>query len=239
MATVSLSWRVSEAPATLPIMRFWAESGRCTVRRRTSLAESTKIREMRNEEHLNGSTTAIVVGAGIFGLTLRSNFAIAGYAVTLLNAGPVPHPLAASTDISKVVRIEYGRTRCISPCGRSARGLACLEPRSVSRAAVSRNWCDVSDPRTDATWWVRIRKLSDADRARPRTRTAHLAEIQQRFPAWNSRPLCRWLLQPKGRLRRKREGGRVSLPRSLESAESRLPPSRKVNRNQSAKTEAR
>jgi glycine/D-amino acid oxidase-like deaminating enzyme len=63
---------------------------------------------MRNEERLNGSTTAIVVGAGIFGLTSALELRNRGYAVTLLDAGPVPHPLAASSDISKVVRIEYG-----------------------------------------------------------------------------------------------------------------------------------
>lgn len=31
-----------------------------------------------------------------------------GHAVTVLEPGPIPHPLAASTDISKVVRMEYG-----------------------------------------------------------------------------------------------------------------------------------
>jgi glycine/D-amino acid oxidase-like deaminating enzyme len=53
-------------------------------------------------------STAIVVGGGIFGLTAALELRQRGYAVTLLAAGPVPHPLAASTDISKVVRIEYG-----------------------------------------------------------------------------------------------------------------------------------
>ncbi|MFN8591956.1 MAG: FAD-dependent oxidoreductase [Thermomicrobiales bacterium] len=53
-------------------------------------------------------TRANVVGCGIFGLTAALALCDRGYAVTVLEAGAAPHPLAASTDISKVVRIEYG-----------------------------------------------------------------------------------------------------------------------------------
>ncbi len=51
---------------------------------------------------------AIVVGGGVFGLTTAIELAARGHAVTLLDPGPLPHPLAESTDISKVVRIDYG-----------------------------------------------------------------------------------------------------------------------------------
>jgi glycine/D-amino acid oxidase-like deaminating enzyme len=50
----------------------------------------------------------LVAGAGIFGLTAALELRRRGHAVRLLDPGPVPHPLAASTDISKVVRLEYG-----------------------------------------------------------------------------------------------------------------------------------
>jgi len=50
----------------------------------------------------------LVVGAGIFGLTGAIELRKRGHAVRLVDPGPLPHPLAASTDISKVVRLEYG-----------------------------------------------------------------------------------------------------------------------------------
>jgi glycine/D-amino acid oxidase-like deaminating enzyme len=49
-----------------------------------------------------------VVGAGVFGASAALAFTGRGARVTLLDPGPLPHPLAASTDISKVVRLEYG-----------------------------------------------------------------------------------------------------------------------------------
>src|SRR5258707_620807 len=50
----------------------------------------------------------LVVGAGIFGITTALELKTRGYDVAVLDPGPLPHPLAASTDISKVVRMEYG-----------------------------------------------------------------------------------------------------------------------------------
>ncbi len=52
--------------------------------------------------------TAIVVGAGIYGVTAALELARRGFAVTLTDPGPIPHPLASSTDISKVIRLDYG-----------------------------------------------------------------------------------------------------------------------------------
>ena len=50
----------------------------------------------------------LVVGAGIFGVTAALELRRRGWGVVLLDAGRVPHPDAASTDISKVCRMEYG-----------------------------------------------------------------------------------------------------------------------------------
>jgi glycine/D-amino acid oxidase-like deaminating enzyme len=50
----------------------------------------------------------IIVGAGINGVTAAIELKKRGHAVILVDPGPLPHPLAASTDISKAVRAAYG-----------------------------------------------------------------------------------------------------------------------------------
>jgi len=50
----------------------------------------------------------IVVGAGINGVTAAIELRKRGHDVVLTDPGPLPHPLAASTDISKAVRAAYG-----------------------------------------------------------------------------------------------------------------------------------
>src|SRR5262252_7077014 len=50
----------------------------------------------------------IVVGAGINGVTAAIELKKRGHEGVLVDSGPLPHPLAASTDISKAVRRAYG-----------------------------------------------------------------------------------------------------------------------------------
>jgi glycine/D-amino acid oxidase-like deaminating enzyme len=50
----------------------------------------------------------IVVGAGINGVTGAIELKKRGHKVVLVDPGPLPHALAASTDISKAVRAAYG-----------------------------------------------------------------------------------------------------------------------------------
>src|SRR5438045_9772411 len=52
--------------------------------------------------------TVIVVGAGINGVTSAIELKKRGHKVVLVDPGPLPNPLAASTDISKAVRAAYG-----------------------------------------------------------------------------------------------------------------------------------
>jgi len=52
--------------------------------------------------------SAAVVGGGVFGVTAALALARRGFRVILVDEGPIPHPLAESTDISKVVRADYG-----------------------------------------------------------------------------------------------------------------------------------
>src|ERR1700682_2339990 len=52
--------------------------------------------------------TVIVSGAGINGVTAAIELKKRGHKVVLVDPGPLPHPLAASTDISKAIRAAYG-----------------------------------------------------------------------------------------------------------------------------------
>jgi len=53
------------------------------------------------------NSTALILGGGVFGLTSALELRARGWEVTLLDAGAIPHPDAASTDINKVIRMDY------------------------------------------------------------------------------------------------------------------------------------
>ena len=57
---------------------------------------------------MKSSSRIVVVGAGVFGVTAAHALHRRGHAVVVLDPGPVPHPDAASTDITKAVRADYG-----------------------------------------------------------------------------------------------------------------------------------
>ena len=76
----------------------------------------------------------LLVGAGIFGVTAAIELRRRAHAVTLVDPGPVPHPLAASTDISKVCRMEYGSDELYTEFMERARG-GWLEWNGAWRAA--------------------------------------------------------------------------------------------------------
>jgi glycine/D-amino acid oxidase-like deaminating enzyme len=61
-----------------------------------------------------------VAGGGIFGVTAALALRERGCEVTLGDPGPLPHPLAESTDISKVVRIDYGADEDYTALGERA-----------------------------------------------------------------------------------------------------------------------
>ena len=50
----------------------------------------------------------IVVGGGIYGVTSAIELRRRGHTVSLFDPGPLPHRNAASTDITKVIRMDYG-----------------------------------------------------------------------------------------------------------------------------------
>src|SRR5688572_13292313 len=52
--------------------------------------------------------SVIIVGAGVCGLGSAITLRQRGFTVSVFDAGPIPHPDAASTDISKMIRMDYG-----------------------------------------------------------------------------------------------------------------------------------
>jgi glycine/D-amino acid oxidase-like deaminating enzyme len=61
-----------------------------------------------------------VVGAGVYGASAALELARRGHRVQLWDPGPLPHELAASTDISKVVRADYGGDVFYTQAGEAA-----------------------------------------------------------------------------------------------------------------------
>jgi sarcosine oxidase / L-pipecolate oxidase len=66
------------------------------------------------------SSSLLIVGAGIFGVTAALELRRRGWRVTLLDPGPVPRDVAASTDLSKVVRMDYGADERYTALGEAA-----------------------------------------------------------------------------------------------------------------------
>jgi glycine/D-amino acid oxidase-like deaminating enzyme len=62
----------------------------------------------------------LVIGSGIFGVTAALELRARGCDVTLADPGPIPHPLAESTDISKVVRCDYAADEDYTTLGERA-----------------------------------------------------------------------------------------------------------------------
>lgn len=49
-----------------------------------------------------------IIGGGIFGMTAALELSRRGYAVAVFDRGELPHPQASSTDITKMIRADYG-----------------------------------------------------------------------------------------------------------------------------------
>ncbi len=52
--------------------------------------------------------TALIVGAGIFGLTIAKYLAERGLDVTIVDKGPIPNPFSSSFDHHRLIRFVYG-----------------------------------------------------------------------------------------------------------------------------------
>ena len=135
----------------------------------------------------NGQTmaTVIVVGAGINGVTAAIELKKRGHTVVLVDPGPLPHPLAASTDISKAVRAAYGTDE----------DYTLLAERSI---ILWRDWnkeFGVELYHEVGVMFVRRREMKPADfeyesfkileRRGHKIERMNSARLWKRFPAWN------------------------------------------------------
>src|SRR2546421_3905604 len=140
----------------------------------------------------------LVVGAGVFGVTAAIELRKRGHAVRLLDPGPLPHPLAASTDISKVVRLEYGADESYTA----------LAERSIEGW---RRWNrDLGGALYRETGLLLLRKtplapgsleqdsLELLSRRGHRIESIDAAAVRARFPAWNADRYAHGTYDPEG-----------------------------------------
>jgi glycine/D-amino acid oxidase-like deaminating enzyme len=127
----------------------------------------------------------IVVGAGINGVSAAIELKTRGHNVVLVDPGPLPHPLAASTDISKAVRRAYGADE----------DYTALADRSIK---LWRKWNEefgVELYHEVGVMFVRQREMHPGDfehesfkmleRRGHKIKRMNSPQLWKRFPAWN------------------------------------------------------
>ncbi len=142
--------------------------------------------------------TIVVAGAGIFGLSAALELQSRGYAVTVVDPGPVPHPLAASNDVSRMIRMDYGDDKLYSDLGAEAiegwhvwnewrgrplyheDGFLVLTSRPLEPGTVERQSYDL----LTAAGWPLERLNSEI--------------TAERFPLWNSEHYTDGYFNPRG-----------------------------------------
>jgi glycine/D-amino acid oxidase-like deaminating enzyme len=127
----------------------------------------------------------VVVGAGINGVTAAIELKRRGHEVVLVDPGPLPHPLAASTDISKAVRTAYGADE----------DYTALAERSIE---LWRQWNEefsVTLYHEVGVMFVRRRKMEPGnfeyeslrllEKRGLKVTRMNMPQLWERFPAWN------------------------------------------------------
>ena len=140
----------------------------------------------------------VVAGAGVFGFTGALELRSRGYGVTVVDPGPVPHPLAASNDVSRMIRMDYGDDELYSDLGAEAiegwhmwnerrgrplyheDGFLVLTSQTLEPGAVERQSYDL----LTAAGWPLQRLNSET--------------VAERFPQWNSEHYIDGYFNPRG-----------------------------------------
>ena len=128
----------------------------------------------------------IVVGAGINGVTAAIELRKRGHEIVLVDPGPLPHALAASTDISKAVRAAYGADE----------DYTALAERSIK---LWRNWNEEFGTKLYhevGVMFVRRQRMERGDFEYESLKLLEMRglkvarmdapQLWKRFPAWNS-----------------------------------------------------
>lgn len=147
---------------------------------------------------MSTQSSIVVAGAGIFGLSGALELRSRGYSVTVVDPGPIPHPLAASNDISRMIRMDYGADKLYSDLGAEAiegwhawnqrrgrplyheDGFLVLTSQPLEAGTVERESYDL----LTAAGWPLERIDSET--------------ISRRFPFWNSDHYTDGYLNPRG-----------------------------------------
>jgi glycine/D-amino acid oxidase-like deaminating enzyme len=129
---------------------------------------------------------AIIVGAGINGVTAAIELTKRGHKVILVDPGPLPHFLAASTDISKAVRAAYGADE----------DYAELAERSIKRWREWNMKFGIKLYHEVGFLFLRRRRMQAGDfeyesfklleRRGHNLERIDAAQLRKRFPAWNA-----------------------------------------------------
>ncbi|MGH2536606.1 MAG: FAD-dependent oxidoreductase [Candidatus Promineifilaceae bacterium] len=128
----------------------------------------------------------LIVGGGIFGLPAALELKARGHHVALLDQGPIPHPLAASTDISKVVRMEYGRDESYMQMGEVARAGWLAWNEQFGRALYHEAGVLMLSRAPLAAGGYEHESYQMLLRRGHRPERLDSAEIGRRYPAWNN-----------------------------------------------------
>jgi glycine/D-amino acid oxidase-like deaminating enzyme len=140
-------------------------------------------------------TTVLVVGAGIFGVTAALTLRRRGARVTLFDMGPIPHPLAESTDISKIVRLDYGDDETYTALMERALEAWRAWPASRYLHETGVLFAATSPLGPGAFEHASLELLT---RRGHRLQRLDGAEIARRFPAWNPTYFADGYLNPSG-----------------------------------------
>ena len=142
--------------------------------------------------------TVIVIGAGINGVVSAIELKKRGHQVVLVDPGPLPHPLAASSDISKAVRALYGADE----------ELTALAERAIRGWHEWNKDFDLELYHEVGVMFVRRRTIQPGDfeyesfqllREHGRkVERMNPARLRERFPAWNADLYLDGVFDPEG-----------------------------------------